>query len=71
MAVNTGKCPKCEQILQHVDVEAIEIHKDLKRAFHGASFLCPHCHSILSVELDPIALTADMAKTMAERLKKG
>jgi hypothetical protein len=71
MAINTGKCPKCEKVLQHVDIEPIEIRKDAKRAFHGVTFLCPDCRTILSAELDPIALTADMTRTMAEKLKKG
>jgi len=67
---NTGKCPKCGKVLQHVDIEAMEVHKDAKRAFHGASFICPDCRTILSVGLDPIAVTADVVRTVMERMKK-
>jgi phage FluMu protein Com len=68
--MNTGKCPKCEKLLTHVDAEAIEIHQNLKSASRGVSYLCPHCRTILSVQIDPLASIADMANAVVRRLKK-
>jgi hypothetical protein len=70
VGAKTGKCPRCERVLQHVDIEPIDIHKDSKRAFHGVTFVCPDCRTILAVELDPIAVTADVVRVVMERMKK-
>jgi hypothetical protein len=70
--INAGKCPKCEKTISSVNVE----HVDIKQGFsgpqwHGASYTCPYCHAVLSVEIDPIALKTDIVQELFERLRQG
>lgn len=67
--MNTGKCPKCERTLMSVKVESIDIKVGLQSAYKGASFLCPHCHAILSVGVDPLALKADTIDGVVKKLR--
>jgi hypothetical protein len=70
--MNIGKCPKCDKLLTQVQAENMEIHEGLISRWKGASFLCPFCHTILSVGLDPLALKADLVTEILERLgRKG
>lgn len=55
----TGKCPKCDAALAHVTLESIEV-RTLKATWLGVSYVCPSCHCILNVSIDPIALKSDL-----------
>ena len=50
---NTGKCPKCEKKLIKVIGEPVKIESG-KEKVKGVYYLCPHCKSILSVQIDPL-----------------
>jgi len=67
--MNTGKCPKCEKRLTAVSIETIDIKQGFQSAYHGVSYLCPHCHSILGVGMDPIALKTDTVNGVVKALK--
>ena len=67
--MNTGKCPGCGKILNAVNVEPIKINQTAHEPRKGASFCCPHCHVILSVEIDPLALAESLLAEI--RAKKG
>ncbi len=69
--INTGKCPGCSKTLTYVKIEGMDIKQGFQSAFHGVSFLCPSCHVVLSVGIDPIALKADVVDEVVEKLKKG
>ncbi len=61
----SGKCPKCDTGISKVTAKPIKLegaHINLK----GVSYSCPWCSSILSVEVDPFSLVAEIVK----RLKK-
>ncbi len=52
-----GKCPQCNQLLDHVKVARIPIGQtEHQIEFHGLSFLCPFCLATLGVSVDPEAL---------------
>lgn len=61
MLQSSGKCPKCEGNLSEVKVELISI-KDNQRTLRGASYMCPHCNTVLSVGLDPLASIEEIVK---------
>ena len=49
---------------------------DLKQPFgqtswNGVSYQCPHCHAVLGVQIDPIAVKTDIVNELFDRLKKG
>lgn len=60
-----GKCPKCEKKLLYVNIEPIDLKQGLAQTFHGASYICPHCQTTLSVSVDPLALKMDIATAVA------
>jgi hypothetical protein len=62
---NVGKCPGCEKIVRSVNVEHVEISRGVGQgAWHGASYTCPSCRTVLGVEADPLALRADLVKAL-------
>ncbi len=69
--IPTGKCPKCEKVPMQVYIEHVEIKQKFNiggTVWHGASYLCPHCNSILAVAIDPISLKADTVKEVCDAL---
>lgn len=71
MTIPTGKCPKCEQVIFQAEVEPITVQQLLGPSWNGASFLCPHCRTVLSVGMDPVALKTDIVDDILEALGKG
>jgi len=68
--INIGKCPKCEKILNSVNLEAIDIKEGFQSAWHGVSYCCPLCHTVLSVQIDPVALKTDIIEGIAQKLRR-
>lgn len=64
--IPSGKCPKCEKSVMHVTVEDLPIHVGFEPRWKGAVYLCPHCKSILSVGIDPIAIKTDILKALGK-----
>ncbi len=58
-----GKCPKCEKMLNSVRVEDV-VGKvgSSSQTIKCASYSCPYCHTIISVDVDPYALVAEIVK---------
>ncbi|HWB61084.1 MAG TPA: hypothetical protein VG733_16505 [Chthoniobacteraceae bacterium] len=55
--VNSGKCPKCGAVVEHVKVEAIASKPSPGKPRHeGLTYLCPSCSTILGVNLAPVSL---------------
>jgi len=65
--INTGKCPKCEKTISSVKIEAIDIKEGFNNKYLGVSYCCSHCSTVLSVEIDPLALQADLVKKIKTR----
>jgi len=56
-----GKCPYCERLLNDVVIEEITARGFLQTSgWRAISYSCPHCHKIISVQIDPIALKNDL-----------
>lgn len=59
----TGKCPYCKQPVVSVLLEGIAINQEAGGgSYHGVSYLCPACRSVLGVGIDPVALMEDTIK---------
>ncbi|MEO6846142.1 MAG: hypothetical protein ABI443_02290 [Chthoniobacterales bacterium] len=51
---HTGKCPKCDQKMAHIVEQSVMIWQGDVRS-EGRSYQCPHCHTVLSAGLEPVA----------------
>ena len=67
-----GQCPKCDATVTHVILESTDIHVQLLKPhqWKGVSYLCPHCRAVLGIQIDPIALKADLLKGIKKLLQE-
>jgi hypothetical protein len=68
--LHSGKCPKCDKVVSYAKLESIDL-KIGGAGYKGISYVCPSCRAVLSVSLDHIALTTDIAEAVARRLGRG
>ena len=61
-----GLCPKCEAVVQAVNVSAIPIAESFQPKWNGVSFLCQSCGTVLGVSFDPADLVADIVNALKE-----
>ncbi len=61
---NLGKCPKCEKIISRVKIEDVDILVGFQPRWKGISYCCEHCNTVLNVEIDPIAIKAEIIDTV-------
>lgn len=62
-----GKCPKCEKAVTRANLSPISVGVPGGSQFKGITYDCPHCKTVLSVMIDPIAIKTS---TIAEIVKK-
>jgi len=63
--MNAGHCPECKARIADVDIEHVNVRSS-QTTFHGVSYLCPHCHCVLSVA---IGLKSDTVAEVAAELE--
>jgi uncharacterized protein with PIN domain len=68
--INTGKCPNCNAVITNVRHEHVTVGQSLfgQKEWHGISYVCPSCSTVLSVQIDPVALYNDTVDKTVERL---
>jgi glutaredoxin len=73
--IGTGKCPHCKNALRTVRLENVEVVVSPLTGqggpYVGVSYVCPHCDSVLSVQIDPVALKTDTVAETVKRLRQG
>ena len=67
--LNTGVCPYCKKVIQHVKLENMPIHVDIRVHNQGVSFVCPTCKAILGITYDPFPLVEDIVQGVSKALK--
>ncbi|KKN57920.1 hypothetical protein LCGC14_0557510 [marine sediment metagenome] len=67
--MTTGKCPKCDKIIASVTLESVTAGALFGKQWNAISYLCPHCQTVLSVQIDPIALKDDLFAELVDRLR--
>jgi hypothetical protein len=65
--MGTGHCPECKKPVTEVDTGHVNVKGD-HSTFHGVSYLCPYCHCVLSVAIDPVALKEDIVSEISAAL---
>lgn len=65
-----SKCPKCEKLLTYVTFKALDMQEQFlpSNSYKAIAHVCPHCQSVLSVQMDPIALKTDTVNQVLQRL---
>jgi hypothetical protein len=68
---NTGKCPKCEKVLNQCSIENITASAGIGGpGYKAVSYSCGYCHTILSVQMDPVSLEADLTARLLKALER-
>jgi hypothetical protein len=68
--INSGKCQKCEKVITYVRIEDVDVRVGFESRWHGVSYCCPFCNSVISVQIDPIALKTDIIDGVVEMLRR-
>lgn len=50
------KCHNCNEIIESANAEKIPINTGKKQELKGIAYTCPHCHSVISIQVDPMNL---------------
>lgn len=58
--MNTGKCPKCDAVIDKVIVEDISLNDEQQPRWRGFSYCCSACKTVLGVQMNPLALNFDL-----------
>ena len=69
--INVSKCPHCKAVISTVVSEDITMTASLgKPAWKGLTHACPHCHTVLGVEVNPLVVQGEIIRAI-EALRKG
>lgn len=66
-----GKCPKCEKSLSYVNCGSVDVKVPLGKTWKGISYTCPYCHTMISTQIDPIAIKTDIVNELFKKLRGG
>ncbi len=67
--IQTGICPKCNELLEKVKIEVIKIEW-ARKSHDGISYVCPKCAVILSVSVDPYKWSEKLLEGVKKLLPK-
>ncbi len=59
----SGKCPKCEKLMTYVNIEPMTANQGATK-YNGVAYKCPYCHTVVSFQMDPLALKADTVRAI-------
>lgn len=62
---SAGICPKCEKPVSSVKAESISAVVGLE-TWKAVSYCCLSCNTVLSVQIDPIAIKTDILKALGK-----
>ena len=64
-----GKCPKCEKTISYLNGDGIDIKIPFATTWKGISYNCPYCHTMISAQIDPIAIKTDIVNALVKKLR--
>jgi phage FluMu protein Com len=68
-SVASGKCPKCEKIVVHANLDHITMGNQLTGPLYNAvSAVCPHCKNILGITIDPFVIRNEIVERVLDGL---
>ena len=67
-----AKCPKCEKVITYVRFKGVESRQSFgSNRLNSIAHCCPLCDTVLSVEVDPIAVKTDTVNAILKALGRG
>ena len=74
MLIHKAQCPYCKKPIKSAVIEPIPLTVDpayqKPLELNGVSYSCPSCHSVLSVNADPIYLRDMIVQALAAELRQ-
>jgi hypothetical protein len=67
---SNAKCPKCEATITRAIAGHVSVEVPMGDGWNGIAYSCPACRTLLSVQIDPVALKSDIVDELFERLRK-
>ena len=64
--VKSGRCPKCENRTNHLEAVMLPT---ANLEWQALSLQCPHCHTILGVQMNPDQLVEETVAQVVGKLK--
>ena len=65
--IKSGRCPKCENRTNHLEAVMLPV---AGLEWQALSLQCPHCHTILGVQMNPSHLVDETVAGIARRIKE-
>ena len=62
------KCPHCDQAILSVEAQDIDITVQLRPQWQGLVYVCPRCHKVLSVGVNPMILRSETVNQTVSRI---
>ena len=66
-----NNCPSCKQHVSTAIANEMLLMVPGGKTWNGLSYVCPHCQTILGVQMDPIAVKTDTVSGVVAALRKG
>ena len=73
MLTMPGKCPHCTKAIMGVKLHAVDATStgfSLGEGWKAVTYACPSCSKVLGVQIDPVAIKADIVREVTEELFK-
>lgn len=65
--INSGICPKCESVVSSVRIEEVTASTGIGGTeWKAISYCCKSCDSVLSIQIDPIAIKTDTVNELKD-----
>jgi transcription elongation factor Elf1 len=65
-----SNCPKCEKLVSNVSISDATGFVGMQSKWKGIALSCMSCGTVLSVQIDPIAIKSDTLQELAALLRK-
>jgi len=64
-----ARCPKCDNQITKVVAGHTIAEVPMGNRWNSIAYECPHCHVLLGIQIDPIALKMDIVEELFKRLR--
>jgi hypothetical protein len=63
-----GKCLRCNKVISSVKAGHVVIDVSGGTARNGLAYSCPNCDTLISIEMDPIAVKHDIVRDVKKAI---
>jgi len=66
---SNATCPVCKAVVTRVVAGHVTVEVPGGDGWNGIAYSCPACRTLLSIQIDPVALKSDIVDELLERLR--